>query len=621
MSDPKWIRYPDPSDMDGFNLPGLELFLRGGQVASVIRETGQNTIDNPDESTDVTELSYRRYEIPTADFPGRQDLISIIKACLKFGMDSGQEPEDDSMKFIQRALEMLMNDEGTIPMLEISDKHTTGIEGADHEFSQPWARMTEAIGISDGANSTRGGSRGIGKFAPLLLSNLRTMFISTKTINGVAFKGTAQFTSYQDQGTDYSAKIKYQIGKKESVRDESLIPKYFIRQSIGTSIHVAGFNLDKNWMDQIIEAVLSNFYAAIQQGKLIVKGEGHLLNQTTINNYIASHADDQTKMFYRCLTEGERISDNLMGFGQVELYVKIDEDFSKRIDHMRDKRMKIFDEKKGPLLTKNYAAVFICSGEEGSKRLRLMEGAEHVSWKARDSTDDKKYLDKLKEWINNHIRAFEPEDEDEESSVSGTEDLLPMVDEGSGDGSGGAGGQAQEEETAKEKIIDKKDKLEIPDEDQVEIIVINSDGSVSVIKRKEPTKKKRVKSKSRPEPDPNPKPRKTKQKPKKVNVDWFESTIIKNDSEPKEYHLFIESDIDREIEVDLEIFAVAEHGERIPSFSILKGAKYPDNSKIAKVGGLDQLKKVKIIPGINKIILSTKEDYKYAFNIEGHESK
>ena len=100
---------------------------------------------------------------------------------------------------------------------------------------------------------------------------------------------------------------------------------------------------------------------------------------------------------------------------------------------------------------------------------------------------------------------------------------------------------------------------------------------------------------------------------------WF--TIIKNDSEPKEYHLFIDSDIDREVEVDLEIFAVAEHGERIPSFSILKGAKYPDNSKIVKVGGLDQLKKVKIVPGLNKIILSTKEDYKYAFNIEGHESK
>ena len=100
-----------------------------------------------------------------------------------------------------------------------------------------------------------------------------------------------------------------------------------------------------------------------------------------------------------------------------------------------------------------------------------MEGAEHITWKPRASTDDKKHYDNLKEWIYNHIQSFEPEDEDEESSVSGTEDLLPMVDEGSGNGSGGGGGKAQEEETAKEKVIDKKDKLDIPSEEQVEIIV------------------------------------------------------------------------------------------------------------------------------------------------------
>lgn len=625
MSKPSWIKFPDPPDMDGFNLPGLELFLRGGQVASVIRETGQNTVDNPAEKNGKVKIEYRRYEIPCSEFPGRDELLKVIKACLDFGKESGQNPNDDSMQFIQNAFDLLSNELNTVPMLEISDSYTTGIEGEDKDFKMPWARMTDAIGISDGAESTRGGSRGIGKFAPLLLSSLRTIFISTKTENNVAFKGAAQFTSFRDENNEYSAKVKFQKDKKSSIRKVTDIPSYFVRKEKGTSIHIAGFMLGESWMDEIISAVLTNFYAAIHKGRLVVEGAGEKVDAKSLKKYIDSHADDQTKMFFSCLTDGEFIEGDIKGVGQVELYVKIDEEFTKRIEYMRDKRMKIFDEKKGPLLTKKFAAVFICDGDEGSKKLRLMEGAEHVNWKPRN-TEEKNYLNKVKGWIYDNIRAFEPDDEEEETEVSGTENLLPMVDDGDGKGSGGNGGQAIKEETAKEKVLEREDEIEVPNYNGGGVLLVNPDGTISMNKKKPKNRKRKTKVTPTPTASPDdvttPKKKRKRKKNKeiKINLDRFETTVIKNTKEEKEYHLYINSDLDKNVKVDLKLFVVAEHGERIPEFNVLKGATYSDGSKIVKSGGSDELKKVELTSGLNKIVLKTKDNAVYAFNIEGHES-
>ncbi|MCC8361018.1 hypothetical protein [Salinimicrobium sediminilitoris] len=618
----KWQKFGNPADLNGFNLPGLELFNRGGQVPSVVRETGQNSIDNPDKSENPVILSYKKHEIPIDDIPDREELIKILKACIQFGYDSGQKDTDEPMMFMLNALNQLQNDL-FIPFLEISDHNTTGIEGEDGNYRLPWERMTGAIGISDGSESTRGGSRGIGKFAPLLLSSLRTLFISTKTEEGVAFKGGAQFTSFEEDGEYYEAKVKFEKDGRRAIRNEEEIPEFFRRSEIGTSVFVAGFMHSDDWEEQIIQAVLTNFYAAIHSGKLVVKTDHHLINSSNLESYIVDHADQQTKMFYETLKDGVEFSETVVGFGELKLYVKLDDLYTKRIDYMRDKRMKIFDQKRGPLLTKNYAAVFICDGKEGSTKLRLMEGAEHVSWKPRNSSEREEFS-KLKNWIEDKIKSFEPEEEEEETTVSGLEKFLPYVDNGDGEGASIPGEGAQRNETAKEKIIEIEEEIVVDPSLQSTTMVITPDGKIQA-----PVKVgKGKKGDSEPDPEHTKSQTKTKEnkkrKPKSkknFNFNRLDKFIIKNDSAPYQYDLFIKSEEDKAIQVDIYLYVVSYNGERIPDFLVLRSATYANGEKIAKVGAKDILRKVQILPGMNKIILYTKTDSKYAFNIEGYESK
>jgi len=634
MEKASWKTFGSGADEEGFFDPAQELFGRAnkGLIDSVVREGGQNTVDNGNKkSKKPIELYFKRSDVKVVDFPNGEEVIDILKMCKNYNIEELKLDNDNpAVVFCDKSLDLLNNKKGVIPFLEIGDSNTTGILGDDQDRTKGWFRMCQSIGVSVGAG-TGGGSRGMGKKAPLLVSEMKTLFISTMTDEGVAFKGIGQFTSHIDSDRKvYSAKSKFELEEKKSIRKESDIPKIFKRTEVGSSIFIAGFTID-DWEGQFIVAVLDNFYAAIYHGKLNVHVGDFYITKKTIKKFVEDYAGEQTKMFFRCISEAVPIEKVLDDVGMVKLYVLLDETFKhpKRIDYMRDKRMKIFDMKRGWYIRDNFAAVFICDGEEGSKRLRLMEGAEHTDWKPRydNKKSDKDYKDKIDNWIYKEIKKLETEIEGDSSFVSGMEKKLPMVDDGSGASRAKGTSETVHKETSREKIDESDEEMIIPESSEGAIYYIDplSDGGIGVGKPHKP-----ITPRDKPVAPPKICPvcqvspcvcEKTdpKQKPKKIRLSDFNVTIIKNDKAMNEYHLFIESSLKRSVILNINISPASEAG-KIDDLKVLQSANYDSGAKIRIAGGEDKLLNVKIDPSVNKYIIYTKYDDKYAFNIEGNES-
>ncbi len=634
---PSWKTFESGADEEGFFDPAQELFGRAKTlIDSVVREGGQNTADNGFDSKKPIELYFDVSELNTVDFPGREDVVRILNSCKSYNLNELKLLDDNpAVVFCEDSINKLSDLNGKISFLEIGDSNTTGITGDDHDRTSGWFRMCQSIGVSVGAG-TGGGSRGMGKKAPFLISGLKTLFISTKTDSGEAFTGIGQFTSFIESGKAFGAKVKYEMKDKKSVRDEKNIPINFKRKNKGTSIFIAGFNKTPSWENQFIVSVLDNFYAAIYHEKLIVRIGKTEIRKDTIKDLIDGFASNKTKMFFKCLSEGKKISAVLPDVGEVQLYVLLDETFTnpKRIDYMRNKRMKIFDIKRGVYIRDNFAAVFICEGVKGSERLRLMEGAEHVDWKPRLSHihSDKEYKDKIDNWIFEEIKKFETQIAGKSSFVSGMENKLPMVDAGSGQSQSKGTSGTVKQETAREKIDEKLDEIIIPENSEGDIIYIDplGDNGITISKPIDkvdpptppvdpptpPVDPPRPPvDPPRPPVDP-PLPRRI---PKKVHLSQFLVTVIKNDKIAREYHLFIQSKFTSVVILNINICPSSDIG-KIDKLRILNSAVYENKTKIRISGKEDTLLNVTIRPGINKYIIETKTDDKYAFKIDGHEN-
>src|SRR5699024_7285206 len=101
-----------------------------------------------------------------------------------------------SEEFIENALSILSRE--NMKLLRISDFNTRGLEGADTgKLGSPWSSLIKEAGSSNKDDSS-GGSFGIGKSAPFLNSQLRTLFYSSYDLIGYeSHIGVANLMSYQ----------------------------------------------------------------------------------------------------------------------------------------------------------------------------------------------------------------------------------------------------------------------------------------------------------------------------------------------------------------------------------------------------------------------------------------
>lgn len=150
---------------DGFNDPGIAHFS-GALLSSLARETIQNSLDAKGTLSEPVHVSFELIYLRPTDV-GREELAQAIDACR-------QEAGDDERASSALALAQESIKQDKIPCLRVSDRSTTGLRGDN------WLALVKKQGVShkpelEGA----GGSFGIGKYAPFVVSAPRTVFYWT----------------------------------------------------------------------------------------------------------------------------------------------------------------------------------------------------------------------------------------------------------------------------------------------------------------------------------------------------------------------------------------------------------------------------------------------------------
>ena len=620
-----WNKFVRGGKRKGFADAAMQTF-KVAYYSSLVRETIQNSIGSPANNEAIV-VRFQKEQFPIKDMPGSKELIEIFKACIDFLKNGGLEESDDAIIFYKTAIQKL--NDTVIDFLVVSDENTLGIEGDDNEFGTKWWRMFDVEGMSPGSGSASAGSFGLGKNAPLNISQLRTLFYSTKTKTGVAFKGWAKLSDFDLGRVKFENELYYCNDNNLSVRNESEIPEVFRRNKMGTSIYIAGAKYTDSWIQDSVVAVLENFYAAICSKQLIVFVDNEKIDHITISDLVKRYETSPLfkEFFYAFLHANKNdsthrlFSEEIPGIGLCKLYVAVDRKFSKKIDYMRHSKMKIYNEKFS-CIAEPYSAVFICEGLEGSKILRLTEGADHSSWSPKNiidiSTREKAQAvkNKIREWIRKNLNEICPPSTNT-NSVFGSEDFLP--DPSSlGSGKGGSKGSAKpketEIETARELLTEPGINLLVEEEIPVEVDVVLDDNGVPRVKKRKP--KFPPDEPVFPPDDPiTPPPPKN---PRKYLFLSLGIRLIKDDKYPNKYDLIIDSPNNADLFFDLHLIASGKLGPAGTFYPIV-AAKYFDGSAIIVNGSI--LNKVKIGFGLNKYSITTISNNKYSFKIEGYESK
>ena len=274
-------RFPsnDNGQIFGIADSGVETF-NGSPITSLAREICQNSLDASDGSGHPVRVEFSAFSIPTGDIPGIETLQDAFQRGYQFW---SIQQSDKARKFYSAAMDA--THEMMMTCLRISDFHTTGLTGAKDTYNSPWCNLIKSTGASD-KSGTKGGSFGIGKFAPYACSRLRTVLYSTVAQDGVsAYQGVSRLTSFtQEDGTITQGTGFYGQEKNTPIWESYSLDPDFTRPGdvYGTDVFVLGFHSFAHWEEDMIGAILDGFLYAILSGTLVVKVGHHVISKDTL---------------------------------------------------------------------------------------------------------------------------------------------------------------------------------------------------------------------------------------------------------------------------------------------------------------------------------------------------
>ena len=214
---------------NGLDTADMETFKKD-PIASLARETCQNSIDAKRNGEKKVRIEFNTFEIERNKIPGYDKLRGEIENCKSYKEKQGNKKDYEQLSQMLKAIS-----KDIISCLRISDYNTTGLVG------DKFYLLTKGSGITDKIGNT-GGSKGIGKFASFVASSFNTVFYSTYTQNGEKkYLGISKLcsapmidTDEKTIGTGY-----YGInGKNESINEELYLEAGYIRETSGTDIYI-----------------------------------------------------------------------------------------------------------------------------------------------------------------------------------------------------------------------------------------------------------------------------------------------------------------------------------------------------------------------------------------------
>ena len=461
----KWCFSPlGTGDKVGVNNAGIGIFKKQRYIG-LAKEILQNVVDaNDSNAPGPVQARFEVIQVPRAEIPGADRLSDVIKRCYEYYHEG-----DDGVKMnlLKKAAEKFLDMDGLVPVLKISDYNTIGLTGTRQEKGSNWTGLVREISATNKGNG-KSGSFGVGKFAPFNFSALRTIVYSTYNKDDErALQGKTILTTFMDE----DGKLKQNVGlfgmtgedDCKAVYNMEDVPETFQRKEYGTDLFVLGFEKDKDWMQQMAVSVLEYFFYTIFKGNLevsIVDGDERIdINQDNLPYLIKEYGEYckseeiefSAPVFWELLhdTSGKtkHFVEPFKKRGNVELYLKVDPDFSeRRILQMRAAGMKI-QEDTAFRIGAYFYGIFIATGEDSKSDdpkdninsfLRKCENQAHDTWSKDEYEDNReeagRVLKQIHSWILEKIKEQRPKEEKDEIEAFGLSDLLPSQEKEGSEG-------------------------------------------------------------------------------------------------------------------------------------------------------------------------------------------
>lgn len=372
-------RFPklDGGVVSGLQNASMEHF-RGSLVKSLVREICQNSID-AGEGRDV-EVEFSYAEIPMTQFPGLSDFRHAIALANQYW---SEENSSNEVAFLEKAKTILAQE--TMPVLRISDFNTSGLTGSQRSGrNSRWGGLVRSEGLSNNTN-TAGGSFGIGKAAQFATSDLFTVFYNTYDEEGItASTGVSKLLNFrQEDGTETQSTWYYdQTGS--AIQNALDLDATFNRKDAGhgTDIFITAFQAGE-WEKDAVLAVISDFYYAIHNKRLVVTINGLRIDNESISGLFELYRDERIDFAYenyQALTSCETVwfEEDYYG-GLVKIGLLPDNDYHRQVDIIRSTGMKIYQKNFRQL---PFAGVFLVLGKEPSAFMRKLEDPTHTKLSA-----------------------------------------------------------------------------------------------------------------------------------------------------------------------------------------------------------------------------------------------
>ena len=384
--------------------------FRDDPIPKLVREVLQNSLDANDRDL----VGPVEVEIAESYVDGRtigaEELKNHLDSCLE---RAKEEDRKNVQAFYVRSLQALQAEE--IRCLQIVDAGTLGLVG------RSWDALVFQEGSVQKSGAAPGGSNGVGKNAVLNVSDLRTVFYSTRYIQRregrvEKLQGKATLMDHpnpQDKSESLQHVGFYSMPHGEPVLTTQ-IPDFFRLDDVGTGVFIMGFNPRSNdWTREVTAAVIENFFHAIHHKKLVVKVKDRtndilLINHETLDWLFERESSNKPAFhYYKAIRDEEpRETDPIGKIGPLNAYVFIGSG-PRRTAYINRNGMLITDSReqkinpiapRGKSLWPDYCVVVTPESDRGDEWIRQMENTSHDSMSPRQCFEGRE-LTEAERWF------------------------------------------------------------------------------------------------------------------------------------------------------------------------------------------------------------------------------
>ncbi|MFD1609667.1 hypothetical protein [Oceanobacillus luteolus] len=425
--------------INSYSNAGLETF-RGNPLKSLTREIIQNSLDAAKNPSEPVKIEFSQFKVKAVDFPGRVELVESFQLCERTWR--GNNPKTE--RFIDEGLSMLSNEE--INFLRVSDFNTRGLEGADTgKLGSPWSSLVKEAGSSNKQESS-GGSFGIGKAAPFLNSQLRTLFYSSYDIKGYeSHIGVSNIMSFRKSDNYVATGNGFYTYDEHSpaIPGQLRLDPEFQRNESGTDIFISAFEpRANNWEEEVKNAVLFDFFIPVYRQDLVVKINGYEINHQNVGDLINELEETEDsrilKEYYNLLISDQTIKKEYPAKkyrggitfreGEATFYLTSGENLNRRVLMTRKTGMRLF-EQTHVSGTISFTGILMITGPNMNDIFKEMENPEHNQWSHDRYEEDpnlaKKIYSDLRKFLRDTVKEEFQEEITKETDAYGLSDFLP----------------------------------------------------------------------------------------------------------------------------------------------------------------------------------------------------